>query len=105
MTEAQSLVIAGGAIAIAAWIAWNLLVVFPRAVKAHAAAERERWNRMADVALERIGPLGHVTPAGGTLYGCEMPFRGESWVWDLVPAGPGRRGERLRVVGVVDIRT
>ena len=59
---------------------------------------------VSDVALERIGPQGQVIPAGGTLYGCEMPFRGESWLWDLVPAAPGRRGERLQIVGVVDIR-
>jgi hypothetical protein len=59
---------------------------------------------VSDVALEWVGPTEQVTPRGGTLYGAEMPYRGESWAWDLVPAAPGRRGERLRVVGVVDIR-
>ena len=77
-----------------------------RLIEAHLAYLRKFPGVVAlvsDVSLEWIGPLGHATPSGGTLYGCELPYPDETWEWDLVPVGPGRRGERLRIVGVVDI--
>ena len=53
----------------------------------------------------RMGrPIGRGDAARRDAVRCRAALPGESWAWNLVPAAPGRRGERLQVVGVVDIK-
>jgi hypothetical protein len=50
---------------------------------------------VTDVAVRFTNPPREVA----TLYGVELPYRGETWDWDLVPGA-----ETLRVVGVADVK-
>jgi hypothetical protein len=83
--------------------------------RSHTSAEILAWGRevirahlaylgslpgvvalLTDVAVRTATPPREV----GTLYGVELPYKGETWDWDLVPGA-----ETLRVVGVADIKS
>jgi hypothetical protein len=61
---------------------------------------------IADFEARTIDAAGTEVGRHGTLYGVEFPFRGERWIWPLVPrkrAYP-HHAEHLIVAGIVDIK-
>jgi hypothetical protein len=74
-------------------LAWGREVI--RAHLAYLGALPGVVALVTDVAVRTAIPPREV----GTLYGVELPYKGETWDWDLVPGA-----ESLRVVGVADIR-
>jgi hypothetical protein len=61
---------------------------------------------IADVEALTVSAAGRVVSRSTTLYGAELPWEGESWVWPLVPrrAAYPHHGAHLHVVGVVDVK-
>jgi hypothetical protein len=61
---------------------------------------------VADVEARTVSQSGDEVARRSTLYGATMPFRGETWVWPLVPrkSRPPHHAEHLVVVGVEDVK-
>jgi hypothetical protein len=61
---------------------------------------------LADVESLVVEPSARVRSRESTLRGEPFPWRGEEWVWPLVPVRPAYRveGFHLRVVGIEDIK-
>jgi hypothetical protein len=54
---------------------------------------------ITDVSVRRLSRAGRELSRTDTLFGVELPWRGETWDWALVP-----REEVLTVVGIADVK-
>jgi hypothetical protein len=61
---------------------------------------------VADVELRTVSAAGRVLERSSTLYGAALPWRGECWVWPLVPRRPAypHHGVSLVVAGIPDVK-
>jgi hypothetical protein len=61
---------------------------------------------ISDVESLTVSTAGRVLRRTGTLYGIELPWRGEGWTWPLVPRGLvyPHHASHLAVVGIPDVK-
>src|SRR5262249_487075 len=98
---------------------------YVRAARTHTAEEVRAWSRhvvgehlaylqrlsgvvclIADVEAITLNVSGAEVGRRPTLYGVDLPFEGERWIWPVVArkrAFP-QHAEHLVVVGVVDVK-
>jgi hypothetical protein len=61
---------------------------------------------IADVEATTLNRQGAILNRTSTVYGVELPWKGEEWTWRLIPFGrrPPHHSEWLTVLGVEDIK-